>query len=582
MSESRARVLVWSTWLAATLAALALVWTCGPRFPYQDDFALTTRLTGAQPFAWRWLWNGYNDHRFPLSMLVLLGVHGSSGADHRVAMTLDVLLLAGLAALALRSLRSLRGRTSAFDAALPLACLHWGHWVNLLLSFQLWLVLSTAIVGAFVASFAARRGELTLRAALLTSLGLASLPLLGGSGALSAPPLALAALALVAVAARSRVAARATLGLGALVALTLFVAYVTGFERTFNEQNDDRVSAQLLSLLRFASLGAGPSRWSAWPVAAGLALALAAGCTLLCVRALRDRHSRARAIALLGGLGVVACVGVGIAWGRSAPGYEVGLEDRYVTLLLPLTLVASFATESWLAERWRSRARALLFTLAVAGALNGYRNGLEGALDVRHRARHLEAAVAQGATSRELAEQMTPWMFPDAKELARLLADLRRAGLPPFDRGAPGPEVDSQLPQFGSFSLQPVSGEPLERIVARELDGREVAALNDPGELRFELDGSARTLEVRCGFLEEARGRGDGLVFAVEWRPHSGAAPRVLFECELAPPRAGELPLLEIAVDLPPEPATLALVTRNAPGRHSRWDRGWWGDLTLR
>ena len=581
MNESRSKALVWGTWLVATLAALALVWTCGPRFPYQDDFALTTRLTGAQPFAWRWLWNGYNDHRFPLSMLVLFGVHDAAGADHRFALVLDVLLLAGLAAFGLRAVRSIRGRTSAWDAALPLACLHWGHWVNLLLSFQLWLVLSTTIVGLFVTSFAARRGELTLRAALLASLGLAALPLLGGSGALSAPPLALAALAL-GLAARSRVAARATLACGSLVALALFAAYVTGFERTFNEQNDDRLSAQALSFLRFSSLGAGPARWSAWPVAAALALALAAACAWLNLRALRDATSRPRALALLGGLGVLASVGVGIAWGRSAPGYEVGLEDRYVTLLLPLAFVASLTTELWVAERWRERARRLLFTLVMAGAVQGYRTGLEGALDVRRRALEVESAAASGASSREIAERMTPWMFPDAKELTRLLADLRRAGLPPFDRGAPGPEVDAQLPEFGSFSRQPDSGEPLQRIVARELDGREVAALNDPGELRFELDGNEHGLTVHCGFLEEARGRGDGLVFAIEWRPRSGAAPRVLFERELAPPRDEQLPTLTIEIALPGEPATLALVTRNAPGRHSRWDRAWWGELMLR
>lgn len=239
-------------------------------------------------------------------------------------------------------------------------------------------------------------------------------------------------------------------------------------------------------------------------------------------------------------------------------------------------------TELWLAERWRQRARSLLFLVVAAGAVNGYRVGLEGALDLRHRAQAVESAAARGASLRAIAEQMTPWMFPDAKELTRLLADLRRAGLPPFDRGAPGPEVDTKLPQFGSFSRQPDSGEPLQRIVARELDGREVAAFNDPGELRFEIDGSQRGLKVLCGFLEEARGRGDGLVFAVEWRPKSNAAPSVLFERELPPPREGELPQLTIELVLPQEPATLALVTRNAPGHHSRWDRAWWGELVLR
>ncbi|MFM7299099.1 MAG: hypothetical protein ACKO4Q_17980 [Planctomycetota bacterium] len=196
MSDAAARRLAWGAWAAATLAALALVLACGPRFPWQDDFALVTRLTGAQEFSWRWLWNGHNDHRFPLSMLALLGVHSLGGGDHRLALVLHVALLSAVAALALATMRRLRGRACASDAVLPFACLHFGHWPNLLLSFQLWMVLTAAITCAWCVSFIGASERISARRALLAALGVASLPLLGGSGALSMPALACASLAI--------------------------------------------------------------------------------------------------------------------------------------------------------------------------------------------------------------------------------------------------------------------------------------------------------------------------------------------------------------------------------------------------
>lgn len=586
MSDASARKLVWGTWAAATLAALALVLACGPRFPWQDDFALVTHLTGAQEFSWRWLWNGYNDHRFPLSMLVLLGLHSFAGGDHRLAMAFSVALLAAVAALALASLRSARGRTCASDAVVPLAFLHFGHWPNLLLSFQLWMVLTAAITCAWIASFAAANGRLSTRRALLAALGIACLPLLGGSGALSAPPLACASLGIAWWSARDRArgprAASVVLGLGVCVSLATFVAYVAGFERTFNEQNDDRLTAQLATFARFFSQGVGPSRFEPWPASSALALICLALVAVAALRLAREQRSRGQAFAFVGGLGALTSLGVGIAWGRSAPGYEPGLEERYATLLLPLVLLVAFAIEIAAREHRRPLLRGLFAALTLAGCVNGTWVGWNGMRGLRDDALRFEAAVASGATSRELAARSAPWLFPDEKDLARLLAELRRAQLPPFDLGAPGPEVDRELAPIGSFARQPARAFPDDRISTREVAGREVAALLEPGQILLELTGDERTLALCFGLLPEASRRCDGLEFAILWRPREGAA-RTLLVRELFPARDGEpQPEERIELALPGGPATLALVTRNAPGRHTRWDRGYFADLELR
>lgn len=325
-----------------------------------------------------------------------------------------------------------------------------------------------------------------------------------------------------------------------------------------------------------------PSRFEPWQASAALALVLVGLASVASLALLSEPARRRQGLALLGGLGALASLGVGIAWGRSAPGYEPGLEERYATLLLPLVLLVAFSIELAAHERWRAPLRTVFATLTLVGALNGMIVGWKGAAAVREEALRCEAAVASGASSRELAAQFVPWVFPSEADLAHLLAELRRAQLPPFDRGAPGPEVDRGVGPFGSFARQPVLGFPEGRIAARALGGREVAALLDPGELLLELAGDERTLALSFGLLPEANRRCDGLEFALVWRPREGPE-RTLLVRELFPARDGEpQPEEHIELELPGGPATLALITRNAPGRHTRWDRGYFADLTLR
>jgi len=326
----------------------------------------------------------------------------------------------------------------------------------------------------------------------------------------------------------------------------------------------------------------GPSRFEPWQASSTVALVLVGLAGVASIALLREPARRRQGLALLGGIGALASLGVGIAWGRSAPGYEPGLEERYATLLLPLVLPVAFSIELATSERWRAPLRSAFAALTLAGALNGMFVGWKGTAAVREEALRFEAAVESGASSRELAAQFVPWMFQGEADLARLLAELRRAQLPPFDRGAPGPEVDRGVGPFASFARQPVLGFPEGRGAARALGGREVAALLDPGELLLELAGDERTLVLSFGLLPEANRRCDGLEFALVWRPREGPE-RTLLARELFPARDGEpQPEEYIELELPGGPATLALMTRNAPGRHARWGRGYFADFTLR
>lgn len=63
-----------------------------------------------------------------------------TGGDFRAGMYFDVLALGGLALASIVVAKKLRGGLKFTDAALPLACLHWGHYDNFLMCLQVLFV----------------------------------------------------------------------------------------------------------------------------------------------------------------------------------------------------------------------------------------------------------------------------------------------------------------------------------------------------------------------------------------------------------------------------------------------------------
>jgi hypothetical protein len=582
---------VLATWLAMTAAAVALVLRYGTRFPVLDDFALVARWLGEEELTWRWLWRGYNDHRYVLGWWLDVWILRAAGGDHHVAQIAQVLAMSAAALLLVRTARRLRGRAALADCALPIAWLSPGHWDNWVMAFQLWLALAVALIATWTASFARRDAARRPLGALGVAATILPLPLLGAVGALATPTLALATGAIGgARLARARGRERAAASIlvaSALIALATFAAYVLGFEETVNWPADPSPAARATTTARFFALAIGPWTWSAWKPAAAVALALiGATAALLGARFVREREERARAFALLAALAVVLPTALAIGVGRASADGAAGAVVRYVTLVLPIPTAAFFAWLVFGGERWRARVHALLSAASIAAAIAGGRAAIADGEARWTRYAALESDVRAGMSSVDLAARHARGLHPDPQFLAHTFAQLRKHGAPPFDGECAPPEIDRDLAgPFASFAVQPRRATPPKQVRADEVGGREVAATFKAVEIVLAPPSDARAVRGRFGLRDEAvaAGHSDGIVFEVVWRPAAGE-PRALFTRELAPNSAREpVPEAGFEIELPSDgPGEVVLATRNAPGRDDRWDRGYWADVSFR
>ena len=135
-----AALFVYGVWGLALAFALGLVAYFGHNAPFNDDFAIIPWWTGERRITLSWLWEPHNEHRIALPKLILLALARMTGGDFRAGMYFDVLALGGLALALIVVAKKLRGGLKFTDAALPLACLHWGHYDNFLMCLQVLFV----------------------------------------------------------------------------------------------------------------------------------------------------------------------------------------------------------------------------------------------------------------------------------------------------------------------------------------------------------------------------------------------------------------------------------------------------------
>ena len=77
-------------WLALTAAGLGFVAEFGPRIPLGDDYDVVPVIAGARPLSAGYLWSQLNEHRLPMSRLVLIGLDRLTGHEFRAGMFCSV------------------------------------------------------------------------------------------------------------------------------------------------------------------------------------------------------------------------------------------------------------------------------------------------------------------------------------------------------------------------------------------------------------------------------------------------------------------------------------------------------------
>jgi hypothetical protein len=369
-------VLVWTVWAAITAASVWYASLYAFSLPFADEMRSLPQVCHRQPVTWAWLWAQHNEHRLFLPRLIYVGLGLATDYDFRAGAFWNVAMLAALSAALMLAARAVRGRSSLYDVFLPLVVQHWGQPLNILWGFQLNFTTDTFWAGLALATVARCRGRVSPAAALGIALCLAGAGLCGAYGLPLLPPLACW---LILAGFWGKPAGKSG-RLGQVVALTTLAAmlfafvivYFVGFTRSADHLAPGPW-AVLVTATQFlaTSLGMGVAT-NIWPASGILVLLGCVWSFAQLTRVIVERpEERVRALGFLAFLGAMLLLALGIGWGRAGFGADAGLQDRYVTLAVPL--VCLFYLQGVIYSRpivWRHAQRVLLVLACVLLVVN--------------------------------------------------------------------------------------------------------------------------------------------------------------------------------------------------------------------
>jgi len=583
-SDRTARLCVWGLWLGLLLAAFWFVARHASTIPLWDDLELVPFAVGEVPLRPADLWKQHNEHRIPLAKWILTLAVRWTG-DFRAPMVMSTLLLGAASAATLVVARRLRGRASFTDAVFPLAWLHLGHGVNLLMGFQLALVLPVAMVTAALLLLVRRRDAPSRGALLAVALAVLLLPFNGGAGALYAAVWAgcLGALGLSELVRGRRALASGALAL-ALATGGLIAVYAAGLAQRDElgpalERSQD-LTTQLATALRFLALSFGPSARSWWPWSGWLVFALTALTLARLVHvALSRPDERWRAVALLASIGGVLAAALAIGWSRG--GASTGFASRYVILVVPLPCALVLAWQLYLAPRVARPAAGLLAATLLLALVPNSRAGLRAGRYRRTVHTRLVADVERGLSTRQLAREHWKRCASSTTVFAGHLATLRAARWAPYeDATGPDQRLAGARPTYPMLVTAPDEIEAPVPPLKRRIDGRSVLLVPAGTHLVYERAPGTTRLRGAYGVPPNAWER--GLSVTVKIALESGEKERVLLERELAPAtRVTDRGVHEFDVTLPVDASGRLVLSTRATDDSGRNAWSFWTEIEL-
>ena len=441
MSDRSTVVLVHAVMVVLAAADAWFISRFGSGIPIQDEWDI---LSGwlASDSTWSWLFAHHNEHRYPLAKLLWLGELRLVGFAFKPLLFVPLALMIGAALMILRAARTIRGRQLTSDAFLPALLLHWGHWFNWLMSYQLGFAIVAWAAAGWLWTAAQWDATGAKRwAALSLGFAVAIVPC-GGFGLLFTPCV---------VGWCGWLAWRSTGGLrtGGVIAAIGVIAYTGFVAGTMPPPSAEATRVSPLAAPGefgsaaggFLSVAAG-----AWQAKEPLAIRIAVAAAVVGVygfavwRMLRSR-SRAAAVAGFAILAGTILIAAATAFARGT-----GLMDRMAVIS------AAGLCTAWI---WATTAtgppRVLVLAIAVALVAVNISEPMAYARNLRHTAYRVE---------RDLREQRPPLLiagqygrsFPVAvgDSLADTLRQLKAAGIVPY----------SNLPDDPPFRTQPITELP--------------------------------------------------------------------------------------------------------------------------
>ncbi len=343
-------LIVWGTWLGFVIGAVVFIATYASPIPFWDDLEILRLWLPTPERNWDGYWGLHNEHRIPLPRAIQVGLLFLT-SDIRSGMFMQVAIQAAISGAMILVARRLRGRTSWTDVFFPLVWLHVGNCENLLMGWQVSLVLPTALVAAWMLMALTLGPHVRWARCLAMSLTLVAMPLCGGPGIAQFAALAFGNVLLAWLLLRGKLkgdrSGPSILVGGVLATAAIVFAYFQGFHYAQGEVKTTNPIAILDVATRFWSITLGNAGriwwpWSIW----GVSIVVVAAITL-CARRLRGPiEARVRAGALLVAIGCTLLLGLAIGHGRGGSGYaDAGFAQRYIGLPVPLVCAVYFAVQ---------------------------------------------------------------------------------------------------------------------------------------------------------------------------------------------------------------------------------------------
>jgi hypothetical protein len=519
---------VWAVWAGVLVLLLTLVATSAGNVPLWDEWQMVPTLVqpGFPPLSWLWL--PWADHRLPMTRLLHLVLFKATG-DFRAAMFVNVLAIGVLSFAMIRIAGKIRGRISYTDAFFPLLLLHPGHEDNYFQGWNIQNVAFACLAGGVLLLMAAP-GTIRPRRLMLAGLLILLLPLNGAAGVGMLPALAVW-LGYCGWCLRngsppwSRAKGLLVICL-AVADLLMIPLYFWGFGtyRTW-----PKLETGLIGSWMFVTAGLGPAAKSFWPLSSAVLLLLA----LIAICALAGNwassiETRLRGFGFVCMLAGMACVALGVGFGRAVYSPDLPLHSRYA-LLSCLTLSCLYFASMWSPAVNRGRfLQLVLFFLFIPCFVYDGVAGISWAREHRANVKRFEREVLAGVPALALAARHD-WMAPrwnkelpvDAAFLRYMendLVSLRQAGIGIFRYVKDTPPTD----------VQPLEVKPSEH---HEMTWREGIGHGDGSgsSLEFRLDRPRRVYMIYLQFtLHHVDKSGGSANFQIAWPKLDEAVPTMV------------------------------------------------------
>jgi glycosyltransferase involved in cell wall biosynthesis len=581
-----APVFVWATWLGMTVAGWVFVKRYGSSIPFWDDLEIAPYVGRQSYVPLEWFWRGHNEHRIAIPKLIFLGLMRLY-EDFRALMWCQVFLLSLVALAMILTARRLRGRTSYTDAFFPLLWLTWGNASNLLMGFQVSLILPSAITCAILMLMVARPGVPRLGTMLCIGLCLLSLPLNGAPGLTPAPALVVWLAYSGWMAWRSPEAGARRVAWAAWIFAAATTALIGLYFVDFDNPRKAAYNPSLLDAAyqgtKFLSLVFGPAAEEYWPWSGWALFLFGVGSAVMLVLVVQQRPEervRVAGLACLAGGILSMALATGLARGTAS---VAAFANRYVTLPSPLLCVIYFA---WVLYGPRATGRfvrvslysivvGLLFYNIEYGARLGGSHSLEAHLFMQD--------IDKGLSLEQLAQRHWTRFYNDREGFEFRMAYLQRFGIRPFDQ-----VKRTERGSFSMFVTQPLRVESDAPPFPMRVGRRMALIAQPPCALHFDVPPDARAVRGEFGIFPEGwrTKQTKGARFSIELVLREDVPPKLLWERTLRPTEnPKDRGLLPFEIELPPPvpgaTAILVLRTSFAAGQGDRDAMPCWRSVAI-